>query len=341
MRRLYLCGAGNPEGVRLAIRVNERTPRWEEIVLVDDAPAKQGLAPMGVPIIGPFAALADGDPTTDAAVNLITRTTVRRRAARDRIAAFGLAFAPLVSRDVDLLGATVGADLIAYQHATIGPDVVIGRGSVVFMSATVGHECEVGDDCIVAANAVLNARVRLGEGVYVGSNAVVLPEITIGAEATIGAGAVVFDDVPAGATVVSGPGDLLPRRDRPVTPAPSVPVAADLGATLHRLWCEALGAERIPATRNFFDLGGNSLLALRLAQRIGAATGRQLCAVDLFHHPTLEALEAHLRSDPAMAGRLAMAPAVRRADLRRELLQRNGRGSGGTDGIRMGDPGTP
>jgi sugar O-acyltransferase (sialic acid O-acetyltransferase NeuD family) len=323
MRRLYLCGAGNPEGVRLAIRVNERTHRWDSIVLLDDDPAKHGSAPMSVPILGPFAMLADADPRTDETVNLITRTTARRRVARDRLLVHGIPFAPLVSCDVDLLGATVGADLIAYQHATIGPEVVIGTGSVVFMSATVGHECQVGQDCIVAANAVLNARVRLGDGVYVGSNAVVLPEITVGADATIGAGAVVIDDVPAGATLVSGLGDLLPGRHAGAgTTDAIVPATSDLGPTLHRLWCEALGLAESTDTRNFFELGGTSLAALRLARRIEAATGRTLCAVDLFHHPTLEALEAHLRAEPTAEARRAMTPALRRADLRRAFLQR-------------------
>ena len=42
MKELFLCGAGNPEGVRLAIRINERERRWSRIVLLDDDRGKQG-----------------------------------------------------------------------------------------------------------------------------------------------------------------------------------------------------------------------------------------------------------------------------------------------------------
>jgi sugar O-acyltransferase (sialic acid O-acetyltransferase NeuD family) len=319
MRRLYLCGAGNPEGVRLAIRLNAQARRWDELLLLDDDPARLGQSQMGVPVLGSIDLLANADRATAQAVNLISRSTPRRRAARARIAAFGVPFASLISADVDLLGAEVGQDLIAYQHATIGPEVVIGEGTVVFMSATVGHECRVGDHCVVAPNAVLNARVRLGDGVYVGSNAVVLPEITIGAGAVIGAGGVVVDDVPEGATVVGRPSDVV----QATAPSPRRPQAPhELGATLHRLWCEALGLPRLPETRNFFDMGGTSLLALRLAQRIQMETGRDVCAVDLFHHPTLASLEAHLRADPEESAHAVTQGAQLRAELRRSLRHR-------------------
>lgn len=319
MRRLYLCGAGNPEGVRLAIRLNQQACRWDDMVLLDDDPARLGQSQMGVHVIGSFDLLAGADPAASEVVSLISRSAPRRRAARERIAAFGVPFASLISADVDLFGAEVGQDLIAYQHATIGPGVVIGEGAVVFMSATVGHECFVGDHCVIAANAVLNARVRLGDGVYVGSNAVVLPEVTIGAGTVIGAGAVVIDDVPEGSTVVGRLGDVVQA-----TPSIKTQAPRNLGETLERLWCEALKMERIPATRNFFELGGTSLLALRLAQRIHLETGCDVCAVDLFHHPTLAALKAHLLSDPVEEAHTVMQGAQHRAALRRLLTKRDG-----------------
>lgn len=314
IRQLFICGAGNPEGVRLAIRVNERARHWERIVLLDDDSARLGARQLGLTVVGPFERLADADPGDSEVVNLIARTTRRRRDARARIAAYGIPWATLISRDVDLLGATVGTDLIAYQHATIGPDAHVGEGSVVFMSATVGHECHVGDHCVVATNAVLNARVRLGDGVYVGSNAVVLPEIEIGADATIGAGAVVIDHVPAGATVIGGLSDIVHAAAAERSGAPD-----DLAGILHSLWSEVLGLEQVPASRNFFDLGGSSLQALRLAQRIEAATGLPVCAVDLFHFPTLAALDAHLRGNPGSPVRSALDAAQQRAEMRRGL----------------------
>lgn len=323
MGRLYICGGGNPEGVRLALRVNAAQHRWDDIVLLDDNPSLAGTLQMGVPVVGGFGLLADANPARDSVVNMIARTTQRRRAARDRIAAFGVPFTGLISADVDLLGADVAHDLVAYQHATIGPEAVLGTGCVVFMSATVGHECQVGNDCVIAASSVLNARVRLGDGAYVGSNASILPEVSVGAHATVGAGAVVVSDVPDGATVFGRIGDVVSAHSATAAPTtaaerrPRTGTDAALGVALRRLWCEALGLERIDPSRNFFEQGGTSLIALQLSQRIQAETGRTVCAVDLFHHPTLDALQVHLEADPVEEARAALRGAGDRAALRR------------------------
>jgi len=42
MNTLYLCGAGNPEGVRLARKINRARCRWDRIVVLDDDPSKLG-----------------------------------------------------------------------------------------------------------------------------------------------------------------------------------------------------------------------------------------------------------------------------------------------------------
>lgn len=317
-RRLFICGAGNPEGVRLALRVNERTNRWNQISILDDNLARLGERQMGITVAGPFDLLADADPARSEVVNLVARTTQGRRAARARIAGFGLPWTTLISRDVDLLGAELAHDLIAYQHATLGPESRIGEGVVVFMSATVGHECQVGDHCVIAANAVLNARVRLGSGVYVGSNAVVLPEVEIGDNATVGAGAVVIEHVPAGATVFANFGEVVSVAAATAT---TVLSNGDIASALHQLWCEMLGVDRVSSSRNFFDLGGNSLMAFKLAKRIEVATGLSVCAVDLFHFPTIDAMCAHLTATPAAYDPVTVA-AQQRAEIRRGLSRR-------------------
>lgn len=313
---LHLCGAGNPEGVRLALRLNELRPRWTRIVLLDDDPARQGECRLGVPVVGGFDALAGADPGDAEVVNLVSRTTAGRRAAARRIAAHGVPWTGLVSPDVDLLGAEVASDLIAYQNATIGPEVTVGEGSVVFMGAAVGHECTVGRNCVIAANAVLNARVRLSDGVYVGTNATVLPEIVVGAGAIIGAGAVVIDDIPPGATVVGPTCEIMQAGIE--EPAPLRGDSQDTERSLAALWCEVMGLTQVEPDQNFFELGGTSLLALRLASRIESVFGRPLSPVEVFRSPTVRSLARRLAS-PGEGARVP-DPATLRAAARRGAI---------------------
>lgn len=99
--------------------------------------------------------------------------------------------------------------------------------------------------------------------------------------------------------------DALPRTpegktDRRALPAPSpecVVLAEEcvaprnaLEETLSRIWAELLKLERVGIRDNFFDLGGQSLLAVSLFGRIERELGRRLPLVTLFRAPTIEQL---------------------------------------------------
>lgn len=307
---LYLCGAGNSEGVRLALRINERRNGWDHIFLLDDDPTKHGRSLLGVEIAGPFSLLDGAEPDAEVQ-NLVARTTRKRRAAHERIARYGARFAALVHPDVDTEGVELDADVIVYRQAVLGPEVAIGAGSVVFMGAIVGHECRVGPGCVIASNAVLNARVELGEGVYVGTNSTVLPEVEIGAWATIGAGAVVVQDVPPGATVFSAPVEVVASVDDARSSdtrsaaamdalaagaAQSPAAGADLAETelaVAGVWRELLGRDVSPHDR-FYDVGGNSLLALRLLDRLQRISKLSIGLTDVYRFVTVHSMAAHL-----------------------------------------------
>ena len=325
MRTLYLCGGGNSEGVRLALSINEDALLWGRMLVLDDDPAKRGQKLMGVEIAGGFDLLAEASSELDEVANLVARTTAGRRGARERIAGYGIPFAPLISPEVETRGAELAHDVIVYQYTTIGPEVTIGKGSCVFMGAVVGHESRVGPGCVLAANSVLNARVELGEGVYVGTNATVLPEVKVGAGATVGAGSVVMEDVPAGATVLGVPAHVIARPveaiEQPVERA-GPPPSPELERDLRGIWSEVLGLPDVGPLDNFFDVGGSSLLAIRAQERIERELGHHLDPIDVFRFPSVRALAGHLASARGGAG--AAGPGAQRAAIRRRMRERRG-----------------
>ncbi|HEU0055229.1 MAG TPA: phosphopantetheine-binding protein, partial [Longimicrobium sp.] len=60
------------------------------------------------------------------------------------------------------------------------------------------------------------------------------------------------------------------------------------------IWAEVLGAERVGRHDDFFQLGGNSLLATRLAFRISREMDVELAVSDVFEKPELSLLAQHL-----------------------------------------------
>ncbi len=74
-------------------------------------------------------------------------------------------------------------------------------------------------------------------------------------------------------------------------PAGHVPPTGAAEEALARIWSDVLGAERISRTANFFDLGGDSMLALRVIGQARSA-GLGLSVPDLFRARTLGDLAA-------------------------------------------------
>ncbi|WP_244210652.1 non-ribosomal peptide synthetase [Amycolatopsis kentuckyensis] len=74
---------------------------------------------------------------------------------------------------------------------------------------------------------------------------------------------------------------------------------------LLRIWRNLLLHPAIGVSDDFFDVGGTSISAIKLAHAIGAEFGRELPIRDVILHPTIEAQAALLRADrPAETGSL-------------------------------------
>jgi amino acid adenylation domain-containing protein len=75
---------------------------------------------------------------------------------------------------------------------------------------------------------------------------------------------------------------------------------------LAEIWCAVLGLEAIGATDDFFDMGGQSLTALKVLQRLKLARpGCRATIADLFNHPTIRGLAAAIEAE--LGGRQAIA----------------------------------
>ncbi|QNP74235.1 non-ribosomal peptide synthetase [Streptomyces roseirectus] len=86
---------------------------------------------------------------------------------------------------------------------------------------------------------------------------------------------------------------LAAHLERPDAAHPAAP-GTDLESAVAAVWCELLGLEQVGVRDHFFDLGGNSLLIRRAQVLLKETTGRDVPVVELFAHPTVETLAAHL-----------------------------------------------
>jgi amino acid adenylation domain-containing protein len=138
------------------------------------------------------------------------------------------------------------------------------------------------------------------------------------------------------------------KLDRRALPAPDGAGEADgpyvaprsqLERVIADVWREALGVERVGVSDNFFNLGGHSLLLIRVNSRLREALRAELPVVELFKYPTVSALAEHLSGahvEPWAAARAGRTEAAGRAaslsrqrQLRRRQAARSSQGAGG------------
>jgi amino acid adenylation domain-containing protein len=85
-------------------------------------------------------------------------------------------------------------------------------------------------------------------------------------------------------------------------PAPPRPVGRRPTGILERriaaIWQDVLGLPEVGVHDNFFDLGGRSLLLVRVHARLTSTLGRPIAMLDLFRHPTIHTLATHLNQEP-------------------------------------------
>jgi arthrofactin-type cyclic lipopeptide synthetase C len=77
------------------------------------------------------------------------------------------------------------------------------------------------------------------------------------------------------------------------------PPQGELEEKVARIWSQVLNLEATDRDEHFFDLGGHSLLVLRLQAQLRDNLDCQVSVADLFLHPTVATLAAHVSKSKA------------------------------------------
>ncbi len=101
---------------------------------------------------------------------------------------------------------------------------------------------------------------------------------------------------------------------RPEMAVPFSPPGTPTEETLARLWAEALGLDRVGVHDDFFELGGDSLLALKLLSRIEQTFQTPLSLKELLQAPTIAGQSARVVDGRDTPTRVSLVEVRRPAD---------------------------
>lgn len=89
-----------------------------------------------------------------------------------------------------------------------------------------------------------------------------------------------------------------PERTRPELEQPYVAPTTPLEATLCSAWAHVLDIDRVGIHDNFFNLGGTSILSVKLIALIQNRLGFEIPIAKLFQYPNVHMLATYLNQDP-------------------------------------------
>jgi acyl carrier protein len=98
-----------------------------------------------------------------------------------------------------------------------------------------------------------------------------------------------------------------------------VPARSETEKALAAIWCDVLGRDQVGIRDNFFDIGGTSLLSVKIISKIREVLDTDIPIVRIYHYPTIE-LMANFISRGKQTG--AYAEATDRAQKQRTAFAR-------------------
>jgi amino acid adenylation domain-containing protein len=92
-----------------------------------------------------------------------------------------------------------------------------------------------------------------------------------------------------------------PESSRRTSSAEYVAPRSEIERAITEVWCGALQVDKLGVHDNFFDLGGHSLLMVKVHRRLVEVLGREIEVLDLFRFPTVSTLARFLSSESETA----------------------------------------
>lgn len=213
MRILGIYGASGlgREVLELARIINQRQPKWNSFLFIDDGDVPSTVA--GCDVYKYREAKETFGDSLEIAVAIgepATREKLFRKIEQDRIAT-----PTLIHPDVYIPKTTsVGQGVVIQYGCFISCDVRISDYVFLQPQCNIGHDDVLEEGCMLAGFSNIGGIVDIGSYSYIGLSSAVKQTIHIGERVIIGMGSMVLKDIPDDMIAMGNPARVIARNEK-------------------------------------------------------------------------------------------------------------------------------
>jgi sugar O-acyltransferase (sialic acid O-acetyltransferase NeuD family) len=187
----------------IALLINSKTPRWDQLIFIDDTKEPGELK--GCRML-PFEAVKQEYTPDEIEIVIGMGEPAYKELVWERVKNAGYRLATIIHPDAEVVpSAQLGEGVVVRKGSIVSSDSIVGNNVIIQSYVVVGHDVVVGDHCQISSFTDIAGHCKVGNRVFIGLGSCVKEETSIGDDAVVSMGAVVMKDVGDAYIVMGNP----------------------------------------------------------------------------------------------------------------------------------------
>lgn len=202
---LYGASGLGMEFLEIALDINRVNKKWEEIVIIDDDPEKEGTIFQGLHVLTLNKVMSSYANNEIEFIISIGEPEIKDIVYK-RIKGAGYHLGLLIHPTSSIgSGAVLGEGVVIQSWNRIPPLAKIGNNVLIQGTTCLGHGIDIGDNAVISSFVFIGGGTKIGRDTYIAPHSCLRNGISVGSGSIVGMGSVVTKDIPDNVVAYGNP----------------------------------------------------------------------------------------------------------------------------------------